>query len=220
MGRQRNANVASLKRSCYGARMARNRKPLGKPNQAKLVLERLRAEPRGPVRQRLRAIQLGLEGELGLNEIAEKIGSARSAVQEWFDRYRAGGLKALLGARRGKGPRSWLTPKYEEFLREGLNEGRWRTVVEVHRALVERGLEIQPPTVYNYLRKILALPRKPRPSRAKQTTRLRAASRRVKAAGARKPVKKPVKKPGGRKVTARPGRGASGKRSNRAPASR
>jgi transposase len=151
--------------------MARLRKPLGRPNQAALVLEQLRTERPGPVRQRLRAIKLGLETDLGLAEIAEKIGSSRSAVQQWFDRYRGGGLKALLGGAQGKGPRSRLTARSEAFLRAGLKEKRWRTAKEIHRALVRRGLDIQPPTVYYYLRKLQGLPAKAKPKRGKQSLR-------------------------------------------------
>src|SRR3954468_22095064 len=115
--------------------MARTRQALGKPKQARLVVERLRTERVKPVRERLKAVKLGFDGQLSLEEIAAAVGRSRSVIQEWFDQFRRGGVAGLLTIRRGRGPASRLTPRGEEFLRSGVEAGRWRTAREVHRAL-------------------------------------------------------------------------------------
>lgn len=43
------------------------------------------------------AVQLGLMGEQSLEQIAAVVGRARSTIQEWFARYRKGGVELLLG---------------------------------------------------------------------------------------------------------------------------
>ncbi len=148
--------------------MARPRKPLDERKEGPLVLARLRTERAGPARERLRAVKLGLEGELDLDEIAVAIGRARSVIQEWFDHYRRGGVAELLKVRRGKGPPSRLTATDEQFLRTGLQAGRWRTAAEVHAALTARGVEVKPGSVYHYLGKSGARLRVPRPTHLKK----------------------------------------------------
>ncbi len=148
--------------------MSRPRRPLDERKEGHQVLERLRREPAGYARERLQAVKLGLEGELDLDEIAAAIGRARSIIQRWFDSYRRGGIEELLKVRRGKGPASRLTPEHQEFLREGLAAGKWRTAAEVHAALSERGLEIKPRSVYHYLGKSGARLRVPRPTHLKK----------------------------------------------------
>jgi transposase len=148
--------------------MARPRKPLDACKEAPLILERLRNEPAGPARERLRAVKLGLDGELDLEQIATAIGRARSVIQEWFNHYRQGGIKKLLEVRRGKGPPSRLTPEDAAFLQEGLAEGRWRIAAEVHQALRARGVQVKPGSVYHYLAKAGARLRVPRPTHLKK----------------------------------------------------
>jgi len=45
-----------------------------------------------------------LEDEFGLDQIAESLGRARSAIQKWFDAYREGGVEKLLTKSKGNGP--------------------------------------------------------------------------------------------------------------------
>jgi transposase len=148
--------------------MARPRKPLDACKEGPLVLARWRTERAGPARERLRAVKLGLEGELDLDAIAKTIGRARSVIQEWFDHFRRGGVAELLKVRRGKGPPSRLTPDDEQFLRAGLEAGTWRTAAEVHAALRARGVEVKPGSVYHYLGKFGARLRVPRPTHLKK----------------------------------------------------
>jgi transposase len=148
--------------------MARPRKPLDALKQSALVMKRWKTERAGPSRERLHAVKLGLEGELDLEAIARAVGRARSVIQEWFDRYRRGGLAELLEVRRGHGPPSRLSVADEAFLRAGLQEGRWRTAAEVHRALTARGVKVKPGSVYHYLGKFGARLRVPRPTHLKK----------------------------------------------------
>ena len=143
--------------------MARPRKPLDAHKQGALVLQRLETERAGAARERLLAIKLGLAGDLDLDAIARAIGRARSVIQQWFDRYRRGGLEELLAVRRGKGPPSRLKAEDAEFLRAGLAAGQWRTANEVHQALTQRGVKVKPHSVYHYLGKFGARLRVPRP---------------------------------------------------------
>lgn len=148
--------------------MSRPRKALDGCHEGAVVLERLKQEPAGWRRERLRAVKLGLEGDLDLDAIARAVGRARSVIQTWFDRYRAGGVAALLKLERGKGPKSLLTPEHAEFLRAGLAEGRWRTAKPIHQALVERGLNVKLAAIYHYLAKCEARLRVPRPCHLKK----------------------------------------------------
>ena len=65
--------------------MARPRAKLDRCGEADLVTRRLNAEPPGARRERLLAVQLGLKGELGLDEIAQAVGRSRATIQTWFD---------------------------------------------------------------------------------------------------------------------------------------
>src|SRR3954451_23228161 len=55
--------------------MARTRRNLDPHGQAAQVLQQLKREPAGWRRERLLAVKLGLEGQLGLEEIAAHLGS-------------------------------------------------------------------------------------------------------------------------------------------------
>lgn len=148
--------------------MARPRKPLDVLKEGALVLQRWESERAGPARERLHAVKLGLEGELDLEAIARAVGRARSVIQEWFDRYRRGGLAELLEVRRGKGPASRLSAADAAFLQAGLQAGKWRTAAEVHQALTARGVKVKAGSVYHYLGKSGARLRVPRPTHLKK----------------------------------------------------
>ena len=76
--------------------MARPRAKLDRCGEADLVRRRRHTEPPGARRERLLAVQMGLQGELGLDRIAQAVGRARATIQTWFDTYRQGGVDALL----------------------------------------------------------------------------------------------------------------------------
>ena len=108
--------------------MARTRRNLDARGEAAQVLQRLKREPAGWRRERLLAVKLGLEGQLDLEEIAACLGRARSCIQGWLDRFRRGGLPALLQPpQRGQGPASQLSPELAQALHQKLAAGEFRS---------------------------------------------------------------------------------------------
>jgi transposase len=134
--------------------MARPRATLDTHNQAEAVLTRLKSEPAGWRRERLLAVKFGLEGQLGLYAIAERLGRPRSLIQDWFDRFRQGGLERLLDKRRGQGTPSRLTAEAAQALSQKLVAGGWRRAADAQRWLAEtHGIEVGLGAVYKYLKR-------------------------------------------------------------------
>ena len=135
--------------------MARPRGNLDPHRQAAQVLQRLKREPAGWRRERLLAVKLGLEGQFTLEEIAAQLGRARSCVQRWLERFRAGGLDGLLHRPEGgKGPASALSPALAQALSQKLQAGQFRRAADAQRWLRETGgLSVKLATVYKYLKK-------------------------------------------------------------------
>lgn len=146
--------------------MPRTRKPLDALGQAPLVAKLLRSEPSGPRRERLLAVQLGFDSANDLDQVAAAVGRARSTVQLWFDAYRKGGVEALLkdGRADNSGRPDSLGPEVRQALEEGLKEGRWRTVPQMHADLRQAfGITLKLGSLYNRLGKAGARLRVPRP---------------------------------------------------------
>ena len=146
--------------------MARRRNQLDKLRQSPEVAALLKTEPPGWRRECLQAIQLGLQGELSLDQIAQATGRARSTIQAWFDAYRAGGVEALLrdGRMNNAGQPGKLTAAAKTQLEAGLKKGRWRTVPQMRAWLQEtHGIELALSSLYNRLGKAGARLRVPRP---------------------------------------------------------
>jgi transposase len=118
------------------------------------VLTRLKSEPAGWRRERLLAVKFGLEGQLGLYAIAERLGRPRSLIQDWFDRFRQGGLERLLDKRRGQGTPSLLTAEAAHALSQKLAAGGWRRAADAQRWLAETyGIKVGLGAVYKYLKR-------------------------------------------------------------------
>ena len=135
------------------------------------MLSLVESEPAGWRRERLLAVKLGLEGELGLDAIAGSVGRARATIQTWFDAYREGGVEGLLENRQGEGtgPASWLQGEAKAELLAGLESGRWRTAPQLQKLLAkEHRLSVALSTVYKYLGKAGARLRVPRPAQVKK----------------------------------------------------
>ena len=96
--------------------------------EADLVTRRLNTEPPGARRERLLALQLGLQGELGLEPVAQAVGRSRATIQTWFDTYRKGDVDALLYDARSDNPGrpSELSGQALPELQKDLECGRWR----------------------------------------------------------------------------------------------
>jgi hypothetical protein len=76
--------------------------------QADAVAARLKREPAGWRRERLLAVKFGLEGQLGLYQIAERLGQPRSVIQRWFDLYHS---------HSHSGKNSWFLAQNRAFFR-------------------------------------------------------------------------------------------------------
>lgn len=150
--------------------MARKREPLDKKGQSREVSARLKTEPSGWRRECLQAVQLGLQGELSLQQIAEATGHARSTIQAWFEAYRTGGVEALLrdGRTDNPGQPGKLTPEVKTQWEAGLEKGQWRTVPQMQAWLRQaHGIKLALSTLYNRLGKAGARLRVPRPAHEK-----------------------------------------------------
>jgi transposase len=137
--------------------MGRPRRPLDTVADARKVRTRLKEKGLpGWQRQRLSAVQLGLENSLSLHEIACEIGVSPRTVGEWFDRFREGGIDRVLDRKeKGKGPASWLDARTMRELQVQIARARWRRAEDVRQWLetrLERKLSLV--VVYKYLGKI------------------------------------------------------------------
>ena len=136
--------------------MPKKKLPLDVHGEADAVLAQLsiHREPSWQ-RDRLRAVKLGLEGELELEEIATAVGRARSTIQNWFNRYRSEGVAGLLTKGKGNGPEPKVSPEVAAQLRTKLEEGKWRTAEEARRWLAqEHKIEIKGNHIYIVLKKL------------------------------------------------------------------
>lgn len=149
--------------------MARTRRKLDERNESGPLQRRLKQEPAGWRRERLLAVKLGLEGELTLEQIAAQLGRARSCVQGWLDRFRHGGLEALLSRGHGMGPPSQLSPELAAALSQKLAAGEFRRAADAQRWLSETGgRPVGLAAVYKYLKKAGARRKVPRPCHQKK----------------------------------------------------
>jgi transposase len=151
---------------CEAARMARPRRKLDLVGQADRVATLLKSEPPGWRRECLLAVQLGLQGEQTLDQIARATGRSRATIQIWFDAYRRGGVEALLadGRSRNPGAPSKLTTTAMAQLEAGLKTGRWRTVPQMRAWLkTQHKIQMALSSLYNRLGKVGARLRVPRP---------------------------------------------------------
>ena len=102
-------------------------------------------------------MQLGLEGELSLPQIARSVGAGARSVSRWFALYRDHGLEWVVAERRGRGPASALDAATAGKLREKLAQGTWRRAEEARQWLeAELGRKLTLSVTYKYLGKVEA----------------------------------------------------------------
>lgn len=149
--------------------MPSTKRPLDVRRESETVKRMLRREPPGWRRERLLAVQLGLEGELELEQIGESVGRARSAIQRWFDAYREGGVEKLLTKGKGIGPAGVVPAHVLMEMAEKLREGEWRSGPEALRWLEQtHGIKLKPSSIYPYLKKLGGRLKVPRPVHRKK----------------------------------------------------
>ena len=156
---------------CVTGRMARPRRKLDEHQQSDEVRRRLKKEPPGWRRERLVAVRLGLEGGQSLEQIAAAVSHSRSTIQEWFARFREGGVELLLRDERAgnRGAAGLLDEEARKQLEAGLGRGAWRTAPEIQRWVRKvHGITAALPTIYKWLGKAGARLRVPRPCHVKK----------------------------------------------------
>lgn len=148
--------------------MARKRH-LGNPEDREHVRVLLKQKQEAWQQERLIALKLGFDPDKNLEEIADTVGRDRSCVQRWFVRFKKGGFKALLHRDKGSGRPTHCTSQVKEFLKEGLESGKWNTVGQAMSALQDRfGGTYKYQNVRNWMKKCSGVLRRPRPLHKKQ----------------------------------------------------
>jgi transposase len=131
-------------------------------------------EPRS--RDRVQAVQLATTGRHTHEEIAALVGRARSTIQEWIDRYEAGGLAGLLACKKAPGQKSPLqAPALQAQIQEELKKGTWRTAGQLAAWLKRtHGIARAANSMYYWLGKVGGALKVPRPAHIKQNPAARA----------------------------------------------
>ena len=135
--------------------MARTRRSLDERGEGAQVLAALRTGKMASWQhERLLAIKWGLEGGVTLEQVADRLGRARSCIQRWYDRFRYRGLASLLRRDKAPGRPNRLSPELRARLRQQLKAGRFRRAADVsHWLKAEGGVELRPKSVYYHLKK-------------------------------------------------------------------
>jgi transposase len=135
--------------------MARTRRSLNERGEGAQVLKALRSGKLASWQhERLLAIKWGLEGGVTLEQVADRLGRARSCIQGWYDRFGQRGLESLLQRDKALGRQSRLSPELKARLRQQLKAGHFRRAADVCQWLkAEGGVELGLKSVYYHLKK-------------------------------------------------------------------
>ena len=102
------------------------------PAQRTKLAQRLQMVTEARAKDRLRFALLAAEGQHTLEDLAVRLGRARSTLQLWLDKFTAGGLAGLLER---ESPPGWLSPvgrdSVQAELQAGINAGRWRSAAAI-----------------------------------------------------------------------------------------
>ena len=92
----------------------------------------LRSAPDARVAERLRFALQAATGRHTLEDLARAAGRSRSTIQNWLEKFMAGGLEGLLARDTAPGASSPLTSRtIQRQLRAGLQAGRWTSAAQV-----------------------------------------------------------------------------------------
>jgi len=118
--------------------------------------------------EKLLAIKLGMDGTHTTTEIAHILSKSRGAISHWVKAFRVGGIPALLIRKERTGRPASLSEEHKAILRNGLEEGLWRTALEAHEALKQAGCPVQLNDIYYWLHKLDGALKVPRKSHVKK----------------------------------------------------
>ena len=120
------------------------------------LVQLLRGSEDERARERAKVALWAATGRHTLEDLAQKAGRARATIQNWLDKYRAGGLAGLLERHTPPGSISPIgSAAVQAQLRVGLRAGRWRSASEVAGWLQNRhGIERARKSVYYWFAKL------------------------------------------------------------------
>ncbi len=119
--------------------------------------------------EKLQAVRMGMSGNYTMEEVAEAVGRARSAVGRWASWYREAGIAGLLERKKPPGNDPSLSPELFEVFKEGLRQGRWKRAKEVRAWLSEdHGVQLSLKGVYYWLGKVGGVLKVPRKTHARK----------------------------------------------------
>lgn len=120
-------------------------------------------------KERLRAAYLATQGQHSIEEIAEVVGRAKSAVQVWLKKFRRGGVSELLARGKPTGAPGILNEAQAELLLQELKAAKHRTGTQIQTWIREHlKVELKLGVVYYWLGKLGGVMRSPRPSHVKK----------------------------------------------------
>lgn len=98
---------------------------------------------------------LSLDGDHSYQEIADKIGKARSTIQLWIKDYKEGKLEQLLKRVPGNGKKPRLKAEHQKALLEKLRVGKFRTAWQAREWISkEFGVNFSLIGTYYWLKKL------------------------------------------------------------------
>ena len=125
------------------------------PAQRTKLAQRLQMVTEARAKDRLRFALLAAEGQHTLEDLAVRLGRARSTLQLWLDKFTAGGLAGLLER---ESPPGWLSPvgrdSVQAELQAGINAGRWRSAAAIAEWLqAAHGITRARKSIYYWLKR-------------------------------------------------------------------
>ena len=125
------------------------------PTQRTQLTQQLQAATEARQKERLRFALLAAEGRQTLEELAGRLGRARSTLQLWLDKFAAAGLAGLLERESPPGLRSPLGgAAVQAELLAGLQAGRWRSAAAIAEWLqAAHGITRARKSIYYWLKR-------------------------------------------------------------------
>jgi len=133
--------------------------------QKEALKQGVKTEKDAIFRDRMHAVLIATGGTLRTVDIAARLGRATSAVQRWLDLFTQGGVEALRVRQQAPGRQSAMqAPQVQKELAAGLQEGRWRTGVQMAAWLKQaHGITLSKTQRYYWLGKSNGALKVPRP---------------------------------------------------------
>jgi transposase len=140
------------------------------PDGLEDVKEALKKSRKEKDRRRLKAMKLGMQGGMTMEEVAAQTGVSRATIGTWTQAFKAGGIAGVLESalsRCGRKPR--LDASAQAALRKELAAGRFKTAKQVQSWLgKEHGVKLDLPAIYYWLGKVGGVLKVPRKTHARK----------------------------------------------------